>query len=212
MRKIITFTGASGAGKDSMVDALLMLNGVKKKEEVEGIARSLQYLSVDKKMNIKELISHTTRSPRSGEKDGVAYHFITKEVFDEIEKVEETEYAGNYYCLSVNELESIEDNGIGVVIVDQHGVECIKKFVDAHKDKYVLVSVFLEIDEETSEKRMLNRGDNKEAVVKRLKQHKERNEYRPKNEDLYALVLNMKSEADFYYNVIELYNFLRPVG
>ncbi len=31
------------------------------------------------KMGMKAVVSYTTRSPRKGEIDGIAYHFITKE-------------------------------------------------------------------------------------------------------------------------------------
>ncbi len=41
--------------------------------------------------------SHTTRSPRPGEKNGVDYHFVTKEKFEEMIKNDEfIEYEKNY--------------------------------------------------------------------------------------------------------------------
>jgi len=46
-----------------------------------------------------ELKSHTTRNKREGENEGNPYYFITEEEFFELDKVEETEYNGNYYCL-----------------------------------------------------------------------------------------------------------------
>ena len=46
-------------------------------------------------------VSATTRAPRPGEEDGVNYHFITREEFEERIKegkmLEYTEYCGNYY-------------------------------------------------------------------------------------------------------------------
>lgn len=46
-------------------------------------------------------VSATTRSPRPGEVDGVNYHFVTRERFEEMiregEVLEHTQYNGNYY-------------------------------------------------------------------------------------------------------------------
>ena len=46
-------------------------------------------------------VSHTTRQPRSGEENGLAYHFVTKELFktmrDENSFIEWAEVHGNYY-------------------------------------------------------------------------------------------------------------------
>jgi len=46
-------------------------------------------------------VSCTTRQPRAGEKDGVAYHFVTKERFGEMigqgEFLEYAEYVGEFY-------------------------------------------------------------------------------------------------------------------
>ncbi len=57
---------------------------------------------------IKFSVSHTTRSKREGEVDGVNYHFVTVDAFKSmIEKDELVEYAcynNNYYGTSKNEL------------------------------------------------------------------------------------------------------------
>ena len=46
-------------------------------------------------------VSATTRAPRPGEVDGVNYHFLTRQRFEELlqqdEMLEYTEYSGNYY-------------------------------------------------------------------------------------------------------------------
>ena len=46
-------------------------------------------------------VSFTTRAPRTGEQDGVNYHFVTREAFQERidrgEFLEYAEYVGNYY-------------------------------------------------------------------------------------------------------------------
>ena len=39
-----------------------------------------------KYQSFKISVSHTTRSPRSNEVDGVDYHFVTKEIFEKLVK------------------------------------------------------------------------------------------------------------------------------
>ena len=50
---------------------------------------------------IKKVITHTTRPMRSGERQDVDYHFVSKEQFDQLKKedsfVETTHYNGNEY-------------------------------------------------------------------------------------------------------------------
>ncbi len=60
-------------------------------------------------------VSHTTRQPREGEENGVAYHFIDtdkfKEMTDNREFIEWAEVHGNYYGTSFSELERINSLG-----------------------------------------------------------------------------------------------------
>ena len=57
---LLVVSGPSGAGKGTICKALLERNP-----------------------NIKISVSATTRSPRAGEVEGINYHFLTKEVFEE---------------------------------------------------------------------------------------------------------------------------------
>jgi guanylate kinase len=58
---LFIITAASGAGKTSLVKALL-----------------------EKEVRVRLSISHTTRQPRPSEQDGVDYHFVNEEAFLEI--------------------------------------------------------------------------------------------------------------------------------
>jgi guanylate kinase len=53
-------------------------------------------------------VSHTTRGPRSGEKEGVNYHYISKESFismiQDEKLVQFNKYSDNYYGKSKEEL------------------------------------------------------------------------------------------------------------
>lgn len=200
MKILLTITGPSGAGKDTLLDALLVSAGVKRVDEVNEISAKAA-LEGEDAISIRELISHTTRAPREGEVDGVAYHFVDLPTFNKIRKVEETEYAGNHYCLSEDEILSLADGECGAVIVDQHGVACIRDFVNYHFDEYIHVKVFLKISAETSERRMRDRGDKPESIERRLKQQRERDEYSPKAELHYDFILSSETVDDLNANV-----------
>jgi len=64
---LTVFTGASGAGKDSVMDEFLK-------------SPSIQEL------NLKKVVTCTDRSPRPGEVDGVQYHFLTGDKLQEMSK------------------------------------------------------------------------------------------------------------------------------
>ena len=59
-------------------------------------------------------VSFTTREPREGEKDGVHYNFVKKEIFLAMIKrdefIEYCEVHGNFYGTSKNQIQSIMDS------------------------------------------------------------------------------------------------------
>jgi guanylate kinase len=65
-------------------------------------------------------VSATTRAPRPGEKDGVDYHFLTREEFNKAVKqerfVEHADYAGRSYGTLRSELEDRVSAGVPVVL------------------------------------------------------------------------------------------------
>lgn len=65
-------------------------------------------------------ISATTRAPREGEQDGVNYHFITKEEFEQRialgGMLEYAQYCGNYYGTPKKEVEQMRDAGRDVIL------------------------------------------------------------------------------------------------
>lgn len=77
-------------------------------------------------------VSATTRNPREGEVDGVNYHFITKEAFEEkIEKgevLEHTFYCGNYYGTLKEEADRALNAGRDLILeIEVEGATNIKK-------------------------------------------------------------------------------------
>ena len=182
---VLTITGPSGSGKDSILDAVLYRLGCKKAEEltpwvrehIEDISNLIVPGAVCEKGKadfMKELVSHTTRPPRVGEENGKDYFFITKEEFDAIPKVENSNYAGNYYCLSEKVVRE-NDAYVGAVIVDIHGKDAVKKFVEDNGGK--CISLFISVDPDVIEERMRKRGDSEENIQKRLTHAKETGEF-----------------------------------
>ena len=107
---IIIISGPSGAGKSSLCERLF--------KQVKNI-----YFS----------ISSTTRAKRDGEIDGVHYHFISKEEFENGIKnnlfLEWAKVHNNYYGTQKMQVDNALKNGKIVLFdVDIQGQESIKKF------------------------------------------------------------------------------------
>jgi len=77
-------------------------------------------LVVERDARIELSISHTTRGRRAGEHDGVAYHFVTREAFQELVDadafLEWAEYHGNRYGTSRAALEAPLARGHDVLL------------------------------------------------------------------------------------------------
>ncbi|CAZ83325.1 unnamed protein product [Tuber melanosporum] len=77
-------------------------------------------------------VSHTTRKPRSGEVEGVEYHFVTPETFESlIERdafIEHTRFSGNYYGTSVEAVRAVAERGrVCVLDIEMEGVKQVKR-------------------------------------------------------------------------------------
>jgi len=116
-----------------------------------------------KKYGITKVITTTTRDKRNQEIDGKDYFFVTKKTFEQMIKdkkfVEYTFYNNNLYGSTIDQ---VSDNKC--VVIDPAGL----KAYDALKNNYFIVTFFLECDEETRKKRMIERGDAKEKIESRI--------------------------------------------
>ncbi|KAM5381139.1 hypothetical protein ACJZ2D_003055 [Fusarium nematophilum] len=110
-------------------------------------------------------VSHTTRSPRPGETDGVEYHFVTKDAFKDLVAkdgfVEHAQFGSNLYGTSKVTIEEQTAKGKVVVLdIEMEGVKQVKaSSIDA---RYVFVSP---PSNEELEKRLRGRGTETEASV-----------------------------------------------
>lgn len=119
-------------------------------------------------------VSATTRAPRPGEKDGVNYHFITREEFLERiasgDMLEHTEYCGNFYGTPLKEAEEVLRSGKNLILeIEVEGAMNVKrKYPDA-----VLV-LLLPPSYSIQEERLRGRGtETEEKILLRLARAKE---------------------------------------
>ncbi|KAL8674246.1 MAG: hypothetical protein Q9168_001313 [Polycauliona sp. 1 TL-2023] len=116
-------------------------------------------------------VSHTTRSPRSGERDGIEYNFTTKESFlklvDEGGFIEHAQFGGNYYGTSVKAVKDVAEKGhICVLDIEMEGVKQVKR-TDLHARFLFLCPPSVEI----LEQRLRGRGtEDEDSLKKRLDQ------------------------------------------
>ncbi len=111
-------------------------------------------------------VSHTTRPPRENERDGVDYHFISKEKFlemtDRNEFLEWAQIHDNYYGTSLKNIENTLQKGKDLVLeLDVQGVESLRAL------KYQGVYIFiLPPSMEELEKRLAGRGTEPDNQIK----------------------------------------------
>ncbi len=119
-----------------------------------------------KYQSFKISVSHTTRSPRSNEVDGVDYHFVSQKKFRElINNGEFYEYAKifeNYYgTLKKNVDETILKNDI-IFDIDWQGTKQLSKFKNLN-----LIKIYLITDnKEELKNRLIKRNQNSESEIK----------------------------------------------
>ena len=119
--------------------------------------------------SFKISVSHTTRSPRSNEIDGVDYFFVSKNDFSKLIKQEKFyEYAeifGNFYGTSKKVVnETIKKNDL-IFDIDWQGTKQLSKFEDLK-----LIKIYLITDNKDElKKRLISRNQNtSDEIEKRL--------------------------------------------
>ena len=145
--RILVVSGPSGSGKSTLI------------REVREKAPDLGYS-----------ISHTSRPPRGQEKNGVEYHFVSKETFQKMidhgDFVEWAEVYQDFYGTSVSSLQGQITLGRDVIMdIDVQGARNIKN----HFKEAILIYV-LPPSLEILEKRLRERGtDDEKSIRTRLK-------------------------------------------
>ncbi|WP_394193666.1 guanylate kinase [Pseudoalteromonas atlantica] len=145
---LFILSAPSGAGKSSLINALLA-----------------------KHSDMKVSVSHTTRSPRPGEDNGVHYHFVSvdefKSLIDKNDFFEWAQVFDNYYGTSKQAIEEQLAAGIDVFLdIDWQGAQQMRKLVDDIETIFILPP-----SKEELETRLNNRGqDSAEVIAGRMAQ------------------------------------------
>ena len=141
MNKVYAILGPAGSGKSALVQEL-------------------------RRRGIPKIVSHTTRLPKTGEINGVDYHFVSNEEFTKVHPFEKVSYGGYLYGLSKEEvMEKINKYTVSIVDVDMEGVAQLKKLLGTR-----LESIFLLVDRETIFSRFMMHGEKLEDVKRRIEQ------------------------------------------
>lgn len=142
--QLYIISAPSGAGKTSLVKALL--------EQCPEVALS---------------ISHTTRSPRPGESNGVHYHFVSHEQFQTLEQADEflerAQVFDNFYGTSKSAVKEQLSSGTDVILeIDWQGAKQVKALLPEACWIFILPP-----SREELLRRLQRRGQDSEAVIQR---------------------------------------------
>jgi guanylate kinase len=150
--RVFVITGPSGVGKGTLIGML--------RERVPDLELS---------------VSATTREPRSGEEDGIDYHFLSPEEFagraDAGDFLEHATFSGNRYGTLRSEIERTLDAGRSVVLeIEVQGARQVRA---ALGDEAVLIFIAPPSPRILRE-RLADRGtDSEEAIERRLETAKQ---------------------------------------
>ena len=165
--KLFVITAPSGAGKTSLIDAVMKNDP-----------------------SLKISVSYTTRAPRKGEKDGVDYHFIDEKTFDSMkargEFLESAEVHGNHYGTGKQVILDAVKRGDDLILeIDWQGAQQVRKLYPACIGIFILPPSVEEL-----ERRMRSRGQDSDTVIRRRLdnareelEHKDEFKYRIINKD-----------------------------
>ena len=151
------------AAKNSIIFIVSAPSGTGKTSLCNEVIRRIPHLSFS--------ISHTTRSPRSGEKDGADYYFVTPEVFKqyiaEQKMAEWAEIYGNCYGTATETIERIFNNDCDILLdIEERGA---RQLVEKYPACVTILVLPPSLDE--LKKRLSERGtDDPGSIARRLKQ------------------------------------------
>jgi guanylate kinase len=145
--QIFILTGPSGVGKTEILKRLL----------------------INPELNLKRVITCTTRAKREGEIDGKDYYFISKEEFQrelgENAFFEHAEVYGNFYGSRKRDVESLINSGKNVIFqIDPQGAENLKKMNEHCK----VIFITAENADELKNRLLGRSSDSDKAIATRL--------------------------------------------
>lgn len=170
---VLVIVGPSGVGKGTLISALMTTVGIDL--DVDRCAAPRLPLSLvlrallvrqDDPSPYAFSVSHTTRSARPGEKDGVHYHFTTKGAFEadiaDGKFIEHAHVHDNIYGTSFAAVEQVQnDNKCCILDIDVQGARQVK--ASSLKSMIVFIAP---PDVAELEKRLRGRGTETEEQIK----------------------------------------------
>ncbi|HEX4927100.1 MAG TPA: guanylate kinase [Burkholderiales bacterium] len=146
--KLFVITAPSGAGKTSLIDAVMRADPT-----------------------LKISVSYTTRSPRPGEKDGVDYHFVDRAAFESMQRrgefLESAEVHGNHYGTSRKVILDAIARGDDLILeIDWQGAQQVRRLYPGCIGIFILPPSVEEL-----ERRMRSRGQDSEPVIRQRLQN-----------------------------------------
>lgn len=141
---LFIITAASGAGKTSLVNALLA-----------------------KDARVKKSVSHTTRTPRPSEQNGLDYHFVNEPQFLRILNtggfLESADVHGAKYGTSQSDVDTALQAGTDVILeIDWQGAAQVRNLYPQATSIFILPPSV-----ETLQERLNNRGQDSADVIAR---------------------------------------------
>lgn len=142
--RLFVITAPSGAGKTSLIDALVRADP-----------------------SLKLSISYTTRAPRPGEKDGVDYHFVDEPAFLGMQQrgefLESAEVHGYRYGTSRKVITEALARGEDLILeIDWQGARQVRGIYPECVGIFILPPSIEEL-----ERRMRSRGQDADPVIRR---------------------------------------------
>jgi len=183
---VFVITGPSGVGKGTLIRGLM--------ERLDGLELS---------------VSATTRAPRPGERDGVDYHFLTREEFDRRvaagDFVEHADYAGRSYGTLRSELDGRLREHVPVLLeIEVQGARQVRAAMPE------AVQVFIAPPSlEALRARLIGRGTDDRAEVERRLRVAER-ELEAQPEFRYVVVNDRLDDATAHLTQIVARELGRP--
>jgi guanylate kinase len=158
---IFVFTGPNGAGRKTVAD-------------MAGLT-----------LNIKQVLSYTTRPRRPTEVEGEDYFFVSRESFKEAQQqgqfIEVIEFDNNQYGIKSSDIEAqLQASGCIYLVLNSEGTHILKNL---YGDK--VVRIFINADKEQLISRQQERGDSPEIMARYMTNYEKETAYRSQCEHVY---------------------------